>query len=172
MHGETNAQSTGIHAALLAPRCITMWRHQDGTSHHRRQDSMALLLPAFDPSTTAVFFPESSTTPVVDLWGQLVVPQSVATAALAEASAIDVNADGSPKFARSKGHVKGIGWQLGSEQSTSVSVERNGGCSSSDSYCFSYFREVVVLEGNWAKARGLLPDPCIAPLPRVGPGAN
>jgi hypothetical protein len=71
MHGESNAQATGTHAAMLAPQCVTLWRHNDGTSHHRRQPASKLQLPDWDPATTAVLYPESPETPVVGLRGQL-----------------------------------------------------------------------------------------------------
>ena len=56
-HGESNAGSTGTHAALLAPHHVTLWRHTDGTSHHRRTEPLELELPDFDPATTVVLFP-------------------------------------------------------------------------------------------------------------------
>lgn len=64
-HGESNSQATGTHAALLAPKHVTLWRHTDGSSHHRRQVVDSLSLPDYDPATTVVMFPEAKDTPVL-----------------------------------------------------------------------------------------------------------
>jgi hypothetical protein len=171
MHGETNAQSTGIHAALLAPQSVTMWRHQDGTSHHRRQDGMALQLPAFDPSTTAVLFPESSTTPVVGHWGHLVVPQAEGDAAGDELQEGTDHSDGQAccgGIPLDESHAIDFPSERRAiEQMLQDSRESSKWCATGDDRCVFPYKAVVVLEGNWAKARGLLRHPCIAPLPRI-----
>lgn len=53
-HGESNAKATGTQAALLAPDHVTLRRHADGSSHHRRTDPLALALPDYDPQRTVV----------------------------------------------------------------------------------------------------------------------
>lgn len=63
-HGETNARSTALHAALLAAADVRLHRHA-GTSTTRRCDPLDLPLPDYDPSTTVVLFPEGTQTPVV-----------------------------------------------------------------------------------------------------------
>lgn len=58
-HGETNAKATSTHAALLARGDVRIFRHNSSTTHHRRQQSLSLKLPDYDPKTTVVLFPES-----------------------------------------------------------------------------------------------------------------
>lgn len=63
-HWETNARSTALHAALLAPGDVTLHRHA-GTATSRRCDLLNLQLPDFDPATTVVLFPGGPHTEVV-----------------------------------------------------------------------------------------------------------
>ncbi|PSC70879.1 DTW domain containing [Micractinium conductrix] len=99
-HGETNARSTALHAALMAPADVQLHRHA-GSTTSRRCDPLALQLPEWDPASTAVLFPEGPDTPAV---GDPACPP---------------------------------------------------------------FQQLVVLESNWRKARGLLRHPRLAGLPRV-----
>jgi hypothetical protein len=224
MHGESNAQATGTHAAVLAPQCVTLWRHNDGTSHHRRQPASNLQLPDWDPVTTAVLYPESPETPVVGLWGQLeqhgssrqsnnrmqqqqpATEQQLSEAlqqlscgpvnsssgsscsrpAAAELSGCSISAaaaaaaamHGSVQaFANASSSVAAAstpGSHIHSSSSSSSSSNSNGGSTSSNSTNSSRqpasafpFKTVVILEGNWAKARTLLKHPKLASLPRL-----
>ncbi len=63
-HGETNARSTALHAALLASADVKVHRHANTTTS-RRCDPLDLPLPDFDPAATVVLFPEGPETPVV-----------------------------------------------------------------------------------------------------------
>ncbi|PRW45219.1 DTW domain-containing 1 [Chlorella sorokiniana] len=64
LHGETSTRSTALHAALLAPAQVRVFRHDAGSSR-RRCDPLDLQLPDWDAATTAVLFPEGPNTPAV-----------------------------------------------------------------------------------------------------------
>ena len=61
-HGETNSKGTGVHAALLAPSQVRLFRHASGTSHHRKQRRDSLQVPDYGDDTV-VLFPESKVRP-------------------------------------------------------------------------------------------------------------
>jgi hypothetical protein len=63
-HGETNARSTALHAALLAAADVRVHRHP-GSRTCRRRSPADLPLPRYDPASTVVLFPEGPQTPVV-----------------------------------------------------------------------------------------------------------
>ena len=63
-HGETNARSTALHAALLAAADVALHRYADSKTS-RRCDPLDLQLPDFDAATTVVLFPEGPQTDVV-----------------------------------------------------------------------------------------------------------
>lgn len=171
MHGETNAQSTGTHACMVAPDCVKLWRHQDGKGHHRRQDPLKLDLPDWDPATTAILFPESKHTPVVGKHGRLIVPHGAPNDAAVEGHTQHSSQGAAQCTALSSGCPAAINNAVscngsccaGSSMSSTTQQEHR---SSATSTHFSYTR-IVVLDGNWVKARGLLRHPKLAMLPRV-----
>ncbi|KAI3426391.1 hypothetical protein D9Q98_008762 [Chlorella vulgaris] len=62
-HGETNARSTALHAAILAAADVTVYRHASKTS--RRCSPLNLLLPEYTAGPVVVLFPEGPHTPVI-----------------------------------------------------------------------------------------------------------
>jgi hypothetical protein len=185
MHGESNAQATGTHAAVLAPQCVTLWRHNDGTSHHRRQPASKLQLPDWDPQTTAVLYPESPETPVVGLWGRLEQHRSSKHAKKQQQQQGEDGVHGGVRqaveqqqHAAAEQQLLVVLQQLACSDATTASCSFTGsnssassltGSSSSSSEHASPFpyRTVIILEGNWAKARTLLKHPKLATLPRL-----
>lgn len=180
VHGETNAQATGTHAAVLAPQCVTLWRHNDGTSHHRRQPAHKLQLPDWDPKTTAVLFPESPDTPVVGLWGRLeqaqyqqLLQQQAKRAQQQQQANQQVGAVEQQREGTCIAAVTQVRELL---QELRLSCSADAPLLSSllpplrqqqqQQQLFPY-KAVVILEGNWAKARVLLRHPKIASLPRI-----
>jgi hypothetical protein len=188
MHGESNAQATGTHAAVLAPQCVTLWRHNDGTSHHRRQPASKLQLPDWNPATTAVLYPESLQTPVVGLWGRLQqhgsstqeekqqqqqqgkdeVCGGVRQAAAEQQLLVELRQLACSDATAASCSPSGSN-ATSSSSSSSTSTTTSSSCSSSSSEAASPFpyRTVIILEGNWAKARTLLKHPKLAALPRL-----
>ncbi|KAF6263866.1 hypothetical protein COO60DRAFT_1634801 [Scenedesmus sp. NREL 46B-D3] len=189
MHGESNAQATGTHAAVLAPQCVTLWRHNDGTSHHRRQPASKLQLPDWDPQSTAVLYPESPETPVVGLWGRL------------EQHGSGRQEDKQHRHQQGQGQNEGV-WNARTRQLSEHQTQQqpaaellllsalqqlacgsqrrsttSGGTSSSPAGSSSDssgqqpsgfpYKSIVILEGSWAKARTLLKHPKLAALPRL-----
>lgn len=57
-HGEANARGT-VHAAILAPGAVRLFRYSSGTSHHRKTKSEDLVLPDYDMDNTVVLYLES-----------------------------------------------------------------------------------------------------------------
>uniref|UniRef100_A0A383VAL2 tRNA-uridine aminocarboxypropyltransferase 1 n=1 Tax=Tetradesmus obliquus TaxID=3088 RepID=A0A383VAL2_TETOB len=183
MHGESNAQATGTHAAVLAPQCVTLWRHNNGTSHHRRQPASKLLLPDWDPATTAVLYPESPETPVVGLWGWL---EHHGNSKQQQQQVGEVDSGGAEHAAEQQQLLTAL-QQLScspADAALAAAAAAQGGSgsaaaggpdavttssSSSSGQQVSPFpyKAVVILEGNWAKARTLLKHPKLASLPRL-----
>lgn len=138
-HGETNARSTALHAALLAPLDATIYRHP-GSRTSRRCDLLDLPLPAYDAATTVVLFPEEG----ADVVGRCAPFERVVV--LGE------------RARREGGRQLAVvaAWHTGS---THPALCR---CCHPPFLC--HLCTYLLAESSWKKARGLLHHPRLAPL--------
>ena len=124
-HGETNSKGTGVHAALLAPSHVRLFRHASGTTHHRKQRQDSLQLPDYDEDTV-VLFPESKVQP------------------------------------RLHHACNKLSWPILDDQPGMCEMQSTpvvGDC--------QFFKRVIVLDGNWRKARNMLSHAKLQGLRRV-----
>jgi hypothetical protein len=151
-----------------------LWRHEDGTSHHRRQDPLALQLPAWDPATTVVLFPQGPATPIIGPHGALTTP-APGNSPPAPQQARQQQQHGSsepeaPPGAAGPpphGDPTTLPAPRTAEPQPSPGAAAAAVAASPGAACVHAtpsFKRVVVLEGSWQKARGLLRHPSLRGL--------